>query len=894
MNTVRRKPTLRAQADVVQREEVVARRRETMWVSLVLLALLAIFFWKPIFLGLKLVPGDIVYSDPLYYPHAPAGFVKPHNVLLYDQAYQFYPWRVLISQTLRQGALPFWNPFIYCGAPLLAEDQPAVFYPLNLLSYLFAPADAVLFLALARLFVAGLATYWFVRTLGGGRFGSLVGAVTFAFSGFMIVFLGHPHTNVVAWLPALFLTAEWLYRENSAQHVAFVSLVVAAQLTGGHTETALYTCTAGGLYYLLRVLCGWWETRQRKQAVLALMSFAAAAALGLALAAVHLLPFVEWLQHSAELRLRSGVENLSTWRWGWTYWLAGLVTGLVPNLFGNPTWPGEYRSFFPAGNYVEQTIYVGIIGLALAAVAAVVRRREKPVVFLALLGVGALGAALRLPVLDWVNHLPVFNIASVGRLRLIYTFCASALAGLGADVVLSGARGCVLERPAGGGAAKRPAGGGAAKRRARGGAAKRPAGGGAAKRPAGGGAALRWSVALLVGLAAVAAAALVVARRVFTAMYPLDASEVGKLTRGVIVRAFSLSNVMMYWPVLVALGGAMVLALYRWRVVGQRAAQAVLFLLVVVDVFALGMDYHPTIRPEDIYPETPALRRIKSDSGVFRVLGTHVDFMPNACVVYGLQDVRGLDFPIQRYLELSQAIGGSDWLGYGILFTEELQPRLLNLMNVKYVLSSSRLGPQVLRDMELIATDNDVKVYLNKACLPRAFLVHQVQVAADGPQALRALLDPELDLGSKIVLERAPPAGFVAAQGSPAPSGTHRGLPTDSVEIMRYTPNRVTIQADAAADGFLFLSDTYYPDWRAYVDGVASEIYAADYAFRAVYLTAGQHVVEFVYEPGSFRLAAAISLTALLTIVALLACGFVRRRWRRGLRSAAGGSGVGR
>jgi hypothetical protein len=876
MSTVRRTPTLRAQADVEQQKQVVARRWETVWVSLVLLTLLVVFFWKPLFLGLKLVPADIVYTDPLFYPHAPAGFVKPHNVLLYDQAYQFYPWRVLVSQMLRQGTLPFWNPYTYCGAPLLAEDQPAVFYPLNLLSYLFAPADAVLFLALARLFVAGLATYWFVRTLGGGRFGSLVGAVTFAFSGFMIVFLGHPHTNVVAWLPALFLTAEWLYRKNSAQHVAFIALVVAAQLTGGHTETALYTCTAGGLYYLLRVLCGWWQTRQSKQAVLALMSFAAATALGLALAAVHLLPFVEWLQHSAELRLRSGVENLSTWRWGWTYWLAGLVTGLVPNLFGNPTWPGEYRSFFPAGNYVEQTIYVGIIGLALAAVAAVVRRREKPVLFLTLLGVGALGAALRLPVLDWVNHLPVFDIASVGRLRLIYTFCASALAGLGAGVVLSGARGCVLERPAGGGAAKRPARGGAA---------------------------LRWSAALLVGLAAVAAAALVVARRVFTAMYPLDVSEVGTLTRGVIVRAFSLSNVMMYWPVLVALGGAVVLALYRWRVVGQRAAQAVLFILVVVDLFALGMDYHATIRPEDIYPETPALQRVKSDSGVFRVLGTHVDFMPNACVVYGLQDVRGLDFPIQRYLELSQAIGGSDWLGYGILFTEKLQPRLLNLMNVKYVLSSSRLGPQVLRDMELIATDNDVKVYLNKACLPRAFLVHQVQVVADGPEALRALLDPELDLGSKIVLEKAPPAGFVAAQGSPAlggtlrspaPGGTLRGLPTDSVEIMRYTPNRVTIQADAVADGFLFLSDTYYPDWKAYVDGVASEIYPADYAFRAVYLTAGQHVVEFVYEPGSFRLAAAISLTALLTVVALLTCGLVRRHLRRSLRSAAGGSGVGR
>jgi hypothetical protein len=222
----------------------VARRWEALQVFLLLLALLAIFFGEALFTGRKLLPADIAYLDPVFRSQAPPGFTQPHNVLLYDQAYQSYPWRVQTAQALSQGSLPFWNPYIYCGSPLLAEDQPAVFYPLNLLSYALPPQDAVLFTALARLLVAALGAYWFTRTIGGGRFGALIGAVTFAFSGFMIVWLGHPHTNVAAWLPALFLTLEWLYQRSSPRHIALVALVVAAQLTGGHAETALYTLTA--------------------------------------------------------------------------------------------------------------------------------------------------------------------------------------------------------------------------------------------------------------------------------------------------------------------------------------------------------------------------------------------------------------------------------------------------------------------------------------------------------------------------------------------------------------------------------------------------------------------------------------------------------------------------
>ncbi len=850
-----------------------ARRWETVQVSLLLLALLAIFFGEAIFTGRKLLPVDIAYLDPVFRSQAPPGFTEPHNALLYDQAYQSYPWRVQIAETLSQGSLPFWNPYIYCGSPLLAEDQPAVFYPLNILSYVLPPQDAVLFTALARLFVAALGAYWFTRTIGGGRFGALISAVTFAFSGFMIVWLGHPHTNVAAWLPALFLSLEWLYRRGSPRHIALVALVVAAQLTGGHAETALYTLTAGGIYYLFRVLTGERGQRPilgkpqtapnqivvrtrlgRRGLPLALLVFAAASLLGFALASIHLLPFGEWLQLSAEWRFRTQAESLRLSRLGPKYWLAGLLPAVLPNIFNNPTWSGEYRSFFPGWNFVEQTLYVGVIGLALAATAVIVgltsrkRRDSQAIWFLAALGMVALGAALRLPVFDWVNHLPLFNIAAYGRMRLIYTFSMSILAGFGARDV--------FDRTVGNDALRLAT----------------------------------WFLSAMVTLGILIWA---VAPQTLMGMVVAPAAVIREMVREAIVRAYRITNLGMYWPLVVAVAGALVLVAYRLRApasctethqdgclvqgatLRRRSAQAILLLLVVVDLFALGMGYHTVIPDGLIFPETPALATIKSDTGIFRLVGTNVDLMPNTGMIYDLQDVRGLDFPVGRYRQLCEAIGAQDWLGYGILFTERLPLRLLGLLNVRYVLTSSQLDADILRDLRLLNRDGDIRVYENLLCLPRAFVVYRAQVLEQADDALLLLQDPQFDLDSEIILEEQPPPEFVAS--SRLGSTVHPAGSVDaSAEITSYEPNRVVIHASTPVDGLLFLSDTYYPGWKAYVDGSVTQVYQADYAFRAVHVPPGEHKVEFVYEPESFRLARWISSLALSGVLLLWITGRTR------------------
>jgi len=824
--------------DLRESSESAVRRRETLQVAAVLVALLSIFFWRAVFLGEKLLPADIAYTDPLYFRHAPTEFTKPHNVLLYDQAYQFYPWRVYVSRALRQGFLPLWDPYVYCGTPLFAKDQPALFYPLNILSYAFSPPDAVLLTALARLLIAGLSTYWFVRMIGGGRFGALLSAISFAFSGFMIVWLGHPHSNVAAWLPTLFLAIEWLSRRNGVAQVVLVAVVVAILLTGGHAETALYALAAGGLYHLFRVATLWHSERRVRPALMRLLSFGAAAALGLALAAVHVLPFWEWLQGSAEFHLRSGSESLRVMRPGPRYMLAGLLPAVLPNIFNNPTWPGEYKSFLPGWNFVEQTVYVGVLGLSLAASALFVRRSKKRVLFFVGLGLVALGAALRLPVFDVVNYLPLFDIASPGRFRLVYTFCMCVLVGVGAQGLVNGAT----------------------------------------RSPA-----TRVLIRLLVGLALAAVCTVLIGGWLLGTMgVDFQVSGIWQRSDDLVAQAFHFANLGMYWPILVALAGILVLVLYSRRVWSQKSVKVALALLLIADMFAFGMNYHGTIREEHIFPEIPALQFVKSDQGIYRIVGTNIDAMPNTSVVHELSDVRGLDFPSQRYLEFCEAIGGQDWLGYGILFGVQLQPRMLGLLNVKYVLTSSRPGAKGLRDLRLLHVDRDTKVYENLRCLPRAFTVHRARVCEDSEDILETLRNPEFDLRSEIILEKPLPPRFVAPPGDVAPAAT---------EITRYDPNHVTIEVATLSNSWLFLSDRYDPDWKAYVDGEETEIYRADYAFRAVYLEPGQHVVDFVYAPRSFKVGYTVSLLALLSIlVMLVACWRISRLERGNANDENAGS----
>ena len=73
---------------------------------------------------------------------------------------------------------------------------------------------------------------------------------------------------------------------------------------------------------------------------------------------------------------------------------------------------------------------------------------------------------------------------------------------------------------------------------------------------------------------------------------------------------------------------------------------------------------------------------------------------------------------------------------------------------------------------------------------------------------------------------------------------------TAQIKLTSYSPNRVTYQSSNAQEGLAVFSEIYYPHgWHATIDGAPAEILRADYLLRALVVPAGQHQIEFVFDP---------------------------------------------
>jgi hypothetical protein len=96
--------------------------------------------------------------------------------------------------------------------------------------------------------------------------------------------------------------------------------------------------------------------------------------------------------------------------------------------------------------------------------------------------------------------------------------------------------------------------------------------------------------------------------------------------------------------------------------------------------------------------------------------------------------------------------------------------------------------------------------------------------------------------------------------------------------ISTYEPTRVVVSAHADRPGYLVLTDTLYPGWRAEVDGRPAPIYRANSLFRAVRLEPGSHTATFTYEPDSFRWGTMVSALTVLGIVVAMLMPIGRRR----------------
>jgi hypothetical protein len=124
--------------------------------------------------------------------------------------------------------------------------------------------------------------------------------------------------------------------------------------------------------------------------------------------------------------------------------------------------------------------------------------------------------------------------------------------------------------------------------------------------------------------------------------------------------------------------------------------------------------------------------------------------------------------------------------------------------------------------------------------LPRAKLYSNWEVRTNDQAELHELFSPDFDPHRTVLVTGSLPAG--AAPSSPAPqSGT--------VDFASYSPRDIVLKSDAPSATVLLLNDHYDPGWKVQVDGRVQPLLLCNYIMRGVYLTPGQHSIEFSYNP---------------------------------------------
>jgi hypothetical protein len=277
-----------------------------------------------------------------------------------------------------------------------------------------------------------------------------------------------------------------------------------------------------------------------------------------------------------------------------------------------------------------------------------------------------------------------------------------------------------------------------------------------------------------------------------------------------------------------------------------------LTILVLFDVFRFASKWMPFDPRNLVYPSVPSVAYLQKTIGINRIVGNVGGEMGN---MFSIPLIDGYDALYQgRYGEFMNAVsqgfvssGGRSVVQfdkYGVYKTQALQ-----LLGVRYIYHrfsddhASWTFPywEYVSDssMHQIYTDEQYEIFVYPDAYPRAFLASSYQIVHNDQQIIDTMFSSGTNLRETLILEEKP---------SNDPS-----VGSGSAEIRLYTPDKVSIQTQSTSPKLLFLSDVYDKGWHVTVDGYPSTMLRADYDFRAVFVPAGTHMVQFIYFPDSLR-----------------------------------------
>ena len=735
-----------------------------------------------------------------------------------DAILNYYPSAYALHASLQSGTLPYWTPQLQCGFPIFAEGQFSATYLPNLAAMLILDPDVAYgylivfhgFLALGFGFLWGrtlhlsiTASTWLGLTLAltvPGRSSSI------------------PMLASYVWTPMLFTVTERYVQRKAIWEIWPVALCVGMQWTTGFPQLAFYAAIAATLYLIVRVLgedCSW------SQRCVLLAAWLLGAFCGGLLAAPQLLSTYELAGYS----IRSGGIEAS---------MSG-QNSLFPPALVTLILPG-WQSFF-AGSGLGSGGYIGLVPIYLTSLTLHFRPlRRKVFPLLTVAGVFAVLALGRYqPFFFIVRRLPGFSsFRAPDRCIFITHFALITLMGYGWDKLFSWSASHDLRK---------------------------------------------WLRKILLGGLTIQIlnitvgnwllqllrprllelAELVTRRFVFSDHYHLQSwnyyqAKIQDLYQ-LVIKSTSWHERQNLIPILVTVT-ILVLTELHEKYQTRRWWSCAWSALLIIELLAIAgwvRNVQPTT-PIVEEPQSATIVKSRTPDELYRTFWVTDEksiiegsyniklLAANYNLILGIPST-GVYSPLgfHSYYRLLEDLGSIN-LGFGLPPTtaERISKGrpLLSFLNVRYIFSSIPL-----EHFELIAFVDSVYIYHNDQALPRAFLVDEVRVAATHEQSMDWTRSNAAFLGKIAIVETS--TTLPITPGAAAAS---------SVQITYYDKRDIALEVSAAGNTLLVLTDSYYPGWSAQIDGETTEIYQASGAFRALYVTKGEHQITFHYTPSTLKL----------------------------------------
>lgn len=789
----------------------------------------------------KLVPAAHWWENARLFPWLPLGTYFVLVIILFAE-FVFSDKMLAGSDTLQAGVffrsylvdffktyghVPQWNPYIFGGMPYVEAFHGDIFYPLSFLKFLLPLDRALGWIQILHIFLAGGFMYACARRFDAGYLGAFTSGLFYMLSTYLVSLVSPGHDGKI-FVTTLFPLA-LLFMEGAFQEKPFLNSLLMGGVLGliwltPHPQMAYFTHLALAFYAGYRIIEKLWTEKAWSWAILRSAAIALGVVIGLGISAIQMWPGVIYVNNYSPRAENRGYE----WATSWSMHTEELVGQFIGGFAGMMT--QAEQSYWGKNPFKDNSEYTGLVALLLA-LAGLVLWKERKKWFFAALGIFALiyalGATTPLFKLFYYLIPQVKKMRAPSMIMFLFSFSGALLAGFGLEQIL--ARLNDLNQKI--------------KKR------------------------LFATFGIVVGLILLLTLTITFTGKNFSGFWkgPFY-SDMPPLKESILQANFSKIAGRSWLALFIGGISLGLIWLYFKRSVTASVLAAALLLIAAFDLFRLNKNFIETTTWEAHFSRYPLVDAIKSDPTPGRTfvppqtlsglpgIGTE-DYLP----YFGIENITGYHGNQLRSYE--DFIGGKPFANLGNL-------NFLNLLNTRYIVSRDSFS--MLGVLEMAGNYGGIYLYRNLAALPRSFAVFNYQLVKNWSEAIEQIRQPNFNTAKTI---------FFTEDPAPPSWQPDTAAPPVVAEITDRQVESYKTSVKLPRPGFLFLSENFYPNWRAYENGQELKVYQANVAFRAVYLSPGNHTVEWRYVPALYKKARA--LTWVSSLIVFLAAGYAlifRRR----------------